>query len=423
MSGKDPGKPQNAIPKLTIAGPLFDQMRNLAAQGANAVRQNEGIQAALSKARAVASVVTKPPPAGNSQAQAETAKRLEEKIGVVSERVGLIAGRVQGGIESAKQQVQQAAAASAAAGGQLVEAVQASLGDRYPPVNEDRSTWFPPAQEVPEPVKNELAEQVARTAASKLASTINATSALDSRLEAKRVAELQKQRRQKEAFEQIFEQVKKDLGHVGSYQEFLKIYSNERIPRDIKVLLNLDELNASLKKLDNSMLLSQRGFIKAQDSLENIGREIQRLVTVQTELRDRQQELKTLVETEQKEQEDPNPFSDARSLELRRTTIKTLQETTARLTEQLKEWTKLQQVSKDMLDMQENTPRLLELYKLAFRRTLLCAIGNPECESIKQRIESMLKEFPYLRSSMYGGRKTRRKNNKKRKTRSRKLYR
>ena len=165
------------------------------------------------------------------------------------------------------------------------------------------------------------------------------------------------------------------------------------------------------------MIVCQRGFVKAQNSLEDIGKEVQRLAEIQTELRQKQEELKTLVDAEQQEQEEPNPFSDAKSIAIRKSTIQSLQETTAQLSTQLNQWTKLQSVSKDMLDMQENTPHLLELYKLAFRRTLLCAMGDAECESIKQRIEEMLQQFPRFRSSMNGlGRKTRRRKHKRRKT-------
>lgn len=393
MSGKDPGKP----PRNLSTGPLLSQLRGLSLLASQALQQNQGVQRVVQRVQAVASVVTRPPPAGNSAAQAQTAQRLGQKIEEASERVEQLAERVQERLANASQKVQQVASATAAAGGQLVQVVQSSLNDRFPEIEENPQRWMPPPRIFPEPELNvkEAAE----------------TSALDSKIQE------EKQRRQKEIFEQIVQQVKRDLSNTGSYQEFKKIYSNERIPRDVKVLLHLDELDGSLKRLDDGMIVCQRGFVKAQNSLEDIGKEVQRLAEIQTELRQKQEELKTLVDAEQQEQEEPNPFSDAKSIAIRKSTIQSLQETTAQLSTQLNQWTKLQSVSKDMLDMQENTPHLLELYKLAFRRTLLCAMGDAECESIKQRIEEMLQQFPRFRSSMNGlGRKTRRRKHKRRKT-------
>ena len=423
MSGKDPGKP----PRNLSTGPLLSQLRGLSLLASQALQQNQGVQRVVQRVQAVASVVTRPPPAGNSAAQAQTAQRLGQKIEEASERVEQLAERVQERLANASQKVQQVASATAAAGGQLVQVVQSSLNDRFPEIEENPQRWMPPPRIYQEPEitpERQLAEQAARKALGKIPAAISATSVLDSKIEAKRLAKIQEEkdleerrRRQKEIFEQIVQQVKRDLSNTGSYQEFKKIYSNERIPRDVKVLLHLDELDGSLKRLDDGMIVCQRGFVKAQNSLEDIGKEVQRLAEIQTELRQKQEELKTLVDAEQQEQEEPNPFSDAKSIAIRKSTIQSLQETTAQLSTQLNQWTKLQSVSKDMLDMQENTPHLLELYKLAFRRTLLCAMGDAECESIKQRIEEMLQQFPRFRSSMNGlGRKTRRRKHKRRKT-------
>jgi hypothetical protein len=437
MSGKSPGKPSKKPtwqppPQPTLAGPLLDQLRGLgemASRGAQALQQNQRVQSVFQRVQSVASVITAPPPIGNSAAQTQTAQRLGQKIEQASEKVEELAGRVQEQLTNAGQKVNQVVSLSAAAGGQLVQVVQASLNDRFPEIEENPQRWLPPARTpVQEPeltAERQLAEEAAKKALGKIPSAISATSALDSRIEATRLAKIQqerdaeeKRRRQREIFEQIVQQVKKDLSLTGSYQEFKKIYSNERIPRDVKVLLHLDELDISLKRLNDGMILCQRGFVKAQNSLEDIGKEIQSLAQTQSQLRDKQQELQKLVEEEQREQEEANPFSDSKSIEARKASIQSLQLTTTQLSNQLKEWTRLQSISKDMIDMQENTPRLLELYKLAFRRTLLCAIEDSECETIKERIEEMLKEFPRFRSSMTGlGRKTRRRKNKsKRKT-------
>jgi hypothetical protein len=433
MSGKNPGKSSKKSswqppPQPTLTGPLLDQLRGLGQLASQALQQNQGVQRVVQRVQAVASVITAPPPAGNSAAQVQTAQRLGQQIEEASEKVEQLAERVQGQLSSANQRVQQIVSDTASAGGQLFEVVQASLNDTFPVIEENPQRWMPPVKTpVTEPeltAERQIVEQAAKKASERIPAAIAATSELDSKIEAQRLAKIQqerdaeeKRRRQKEIFEQIVQQVRQDLTHIGSYQEFKKIYSNERIPRDVKVLLHLDDLNASLKRLNDGMIMCQQGFVKAQKSLEEIGKEVQRLAEVQTELRKKQEELQKLVDEEQREQEEVNPFSDPKSLELRRSTIQSLQATTTQLSAQLKEWTKLQTVSKDMSDMQENTPQLLELYKLAFRRTLLCAMGDSECESIKQRIEEMLKQFPRFRSSMYGlGRKTRRRKHKRRKT-------
>jgi hypothetical protein len=333
------------------------------------------------------SKVVRPPLPGNYAAQEKTAKELTEKVNLALDKGAELSGKMKVKIESA-------AAATADASAEMVEAVKVSLEKVFPKKEDPSLDVFNGPFKVP--YGNEEAN--ARL------------------LEKNRAAVLVKI--------QVLGKIKQDLARVNTYQEFLKVYVDPTITTDIKILLNLEELKTSLQKMNERMLLSQRGFLKARDKLVEIEREQQYLSGAQVELEAKEEELNKLFNEDLKQQKlqsegDGSPFLDVTLQEKQEKVRESLSQTIEKLRKQLKGLKQLSLLKKEMEDMQKNTPRLSELYILAFRRIILCAIRDPECEPVKQKLESMLRELPHLRSSMYGG-KIRRTYKK---IRLRKLYR
>jgi len=479
MSGQNPKKPnlkkplKPPEPEITIFGPWIEDMKRateqakaLAQRGIAAAQENATISRALAGASEklesakrrfedvktvvktnVAKVATNisPPPPGNAAAQQQTAREIGEKLDLGAERLARGVAAAAGGVRELRREIAEGVAAATEGFNSVGHSIQTATREVIEEIRENLAEPVqPPELQLP-PVSLSLAEQVALRAIYKAPYIVAETTLLDYRLDEKRKLQLEKdeyRKRQEQKYQEIIERVKGILATTISYKEFTRIYSNPKIPRDIRVILNFEELNVSLKKLNDKIRLAQHQlFIKVGIRLEELGRDTQTLSEIlpqlkskQQELKSKQEELTTLLEKEREDQklqeeDDANPFYSEDIKQKRLSAIESLKESVKQLEESLadlrihdRQWRKLNEMAKFLGEVQETIPRLLEVYSLAFRREIFCAIGHPECEDLNNKIESKLTEFSNLRGFMYGG-KTRRRRKNNRKTRSRKLNR
>jgi hypothetical protein len=443
------------------------QLRSAAQSGLNVSTEllqtaAKGLSSATATASASATAAFSPPIPGNRGAQERTKKEITNQVEQTLESGQQLHTRLEEGLDRLTKGIgdlaSEAVSGAKELGKQLERAGRFAIEQVQPTKVGPTGNWddnLPPAVEEPEPEKPVVPVDPIKLNAQRAAFQASATDDLrlpkiqqfenqrnlQSYLETsmnyhedKAIQKVLRERDQKEEEQKQELRRQKEQEMVENGKQLLKEQTSlETIREMYDTLFNRSGLSTyaqeqlyiepevfrKLEKVQELRKNAEAFFVSANKKLEVLQPKLTQLEILQKQIEQNEQQRLQLIKEVQSVSEKPGSTAD--EIEEKEEMLKALQQANRELKERVKEWEKITSTIKQLNSTLETVPESVELSALIFRRILLCALGDPECQSLVSLIEQKLAKSK-VKADFYGLGRTRRKR-KGKKAKSRKSYR